>query len=267
MKNIFSQRNKDRIYARKNYISKELRGQIYRLIERYKSLYTEESFRDALSELLVFYPMKYYNEQGEFVETHNFEKFIMNTNPVFVLDFIELFADNVNDEFANDINMLFINDKSKYRLENGTITETHISYPKIKNQGLDDLIFDIENNIRLGKYSLVLDRLHTYTSDFLLYLCKKRSLTPILSDGHIVIDGTFKQLKNFYEQKGVIQSKFSLDALTKATSLLSNYNTIRNNKSYAHPNKVLEQAEAKFVTQNICALIDFLGEIDKELDK
>lgn len=266
MKNVYSQRNKERIYGRREYLSKELRGQIFRLIQRFRGIYSEEPFNEALADLYVFYPLKAYNEQGEFVETRNFEKFIMNTNPAFVLDFIELFADNVGDDFQHDINILFINDKSKYRLESGIIVCNNISYPKVTNQGLDDLIYDIENNIKNGSYKMVVDRLHTYTSSYLDCICKKRNLKPIVDkNDHIVIDGTMRLIKDFFAQNGIIETKFSLDAITMATGLLTDYNSVRNDHSFAHVNKVLEQAEAKFVVANVCALLEFIDKLDNEL--
>ena len=78
-------------------------------------------------------------------------------------------------------------------------------------------------------------------------------------------------LQKFYRQKNVVESEFSLTAIRNSIDLFSKYNDIRNDKSFAHPNEILNKAEAVYAVQimaNTLVLIERIETLifEKESD-
>ena len=69
-------------------------------------------------------------------------------------------------------------------------------------------------------------------------------------------------LKKHYTKNKDI-SEFSVTALSCFISLFEKYNDIRNNKSYAHDNEVLSNAESILVAQTVSAMLNFIDVIEK----
>lgn len=266
MKIIYSFRQQDRVTKKQDYISKELRYRILNLIDKYNSEYLEDLKQKALDELKIYYPIKCFNENNEFVETYFLSDFISSTKPAYVLDYIEIFYSLLkNKNFENDINMFFIYEKVDYRLVNGEIILSKIKIPKIENQSLDELMGEIERDIREGNFKLVTDRLNTYSSFMIKDLCEKRDIKIKKNgDGYIDIAATYKEILEYFNCNNVL-TNFSYKSLKRAGELWSDFYNIRNNCSYAHPNKVLESSEAEYVVATVCAMLNYIHNLDMEI--
>lgn len=82
---------------------------------------------------------------------------------------------------------------------------------------------------------------------------------------HIALHGLAGKLKKHYENSGVISSKFTLMAIQSNISLFDSYNEIRNEKSYAHDNPILNDIEADFVVRAMANVLTFLEKIDVQI--
>lgn len=148
------------------------------------------------------------------------------------------------------------------RLLNSSI---EVALPIKTEETLKVLLEDIQDSLSKNKPALVLDRLHTFSVKFLRQLCFKYNIEiEDKSSNKIALHGLAGKLKKHYESTNLINSKFALLAIQNSISLFDSFNEIRNEKSYAHDNKVLENIEAEFVVRAMANVLTFLDAIEEK---
>ena len=149
------------------------------------------------------------------------------------------------------------------RLQGNTAT---INLPLKSEDTLKTLLDDIQDSLAKNKPALVLDRLHTFAVKYLRDLCAKYGIATEDPNGKkIALHGLAGKLKKHYENSGVISSKFSLMAIQSNISLFDSFNEIRNEKSYAHDNPILNDIEADFVVRAMANVLTFLDKIELQI--
>lgn len=201
----FSQRNEKDIKEKKLKLSLNMktRNQIYKLIEKYSTVYRETNetgwqyvittsdyvFRD----ISQFYKPKCFDADGNYVETSNMEQFILHNSPFCVFDAIELYEKyNADSNYAAQVNTIFKLNSVSYKLEQGRIESTlDISINKkdvssISEKGLKELIREADGYYREGNKQIAVEklwdafeRLKTYYSP---ELSKASSANKIIDD-------------------------------------------------------------------------------------
>jgi len=135
-----------------------------------------------------------------------------------------------------------------------------VTLPQTTSQELKVLTIDINNAIDRNEPSLVLDRLHTFSTKYLRELCMKNGIEiQDISGKKHPLHNLCGLLKKYYENK---VSDFSVTAIGCIISLLDRYNEIRNNRSYAHDNDILPNVESVFVLQTVSAMLNFLDKVE-----
>lgn len=127
---------------------------------------------------------------------------------------------------------------------------------------------DIQRVISAGTPELCLDRLHTFATEYLRTICAKHEI-PIANDKgqNYPLHNLSGSLQKFYRESGVVESEFSLTALRNSIDLFSKYNDIRNDQSFAHPNKVLSNAEASYAVQIMTSTLTLIEQIETLIDE
>lgn len=149
------------------------------------------------------------------------------------------------------------------RLQENTAT---INLPLKSEDTLKTLLDDIQDSLAKNKPALVLDRLHTFAVKYLRDLCAKYGIATEDPNGKkIALHGLAGKLKKHYENSSVISSKFALMAIQSNISLFDSYNEIRNEKSYAHDNPILNDIEADFVVRAMANVLTFLEKIEVQI--
>lgn len=174
----FSQRNEKDIKGKKLKLSLNMktRNQIYKLIEKYSTVYRETNetgwqydittsecvFRD----ISQFYKPKCFDPDGNYVEAANMEQFILHNSPFYVFDAIELYEKyNADSDYAAQVNTLFKLNSVAYKLEQGRIESTlDISIDKndvsaISEKGLKELIREADGYYRAGNEQIAVEKL------------------------------------------------------------------------------------------------------------
>ncbi|WP_341960047.1 abortive infection family protein [Planococcus maritimus] len=142
-------------------------------------------------------------------------------------------------------------------------TTTPISLPMKTDDTLKVLLVDIYDSLAKNKPTLVLDRLHTFATKFLRGICIEHGIEIEDTNGKkYALHGLAGKLKKQYEQEEVMSSSFALIAIQNSISLFDRYNDIRNDKSYAHDNKILDDIEAEFVVRAMANVIVFLDNVE-----
>lgn len=122
-----------------------------------------------------------------------------------------------------------------------------------------DLIREINRLIVDKNPIFAIDRLHTLLHNILRNLCYSHNINFNKNEG---IDKLFKKYVSFLKNNEYIESKMSEAVFKSSGSLLSMFNNVRNNNSYAHDNQVLSQEESLLIFKQVVNIMEFISEID-----
>lgn len=174
----FSQRHERKIRAKILTLSLNMktRNQIYKLIEKYSTVYRETdntgwNYDITTSECIFrdisqFYKPKCFDASKNYVETSDMKQFILHNSPFCVFDVIELCEKyNAESDFSSQINTLFKLNSVEYRLEQGRIVsnlEVNIdkkAISEIPEKGLKELIEEADNYYRADNKQIAVEKI------------------------------------------------------------------------------------------------------------
>ena len=119
----------------------------------------------------------------------------------------------------------------------------------------------IRENIEKNQLQLGIDRLHTFLMHFVRKLNDKYK---IVYTEKIPLHSLFGAYLKHVKSSGIIESEMTERILRSSISILESFNQVRNKKSFAHANKVLNYEECLLIFNNICSLIHFVENIENE---
>lgn len=125
------------------------------------------------------------------------------------------------------------------------------------------LVAEIKKSIENNQAELALDRLHTFSTRFFRVICDKHNL---YFDKHDALHTLIGKYRSYLENSNLIQSLMTIQIIKTNTNILNNFNTVRNEKSFAHDNDVLNNIESKLICNHIISLLKFIDELEKEID-
>jgi hypothetical protein len=134
----------------------------------------------------------------------------------------------------------------------------------ITDKGFSYLRDSIKESIDKGKPEAGIDRLHTYAVKFLRYVCSNRGL-PV--EKHISLPALMGQYLRHIRSKGLIESEITDKILRSSISLLDTLNAVRNERSLAHDNPLLNYHESILILNQVCSTIRFIFELEKVVDR
>ena len=136
--------------------------------------------------------------------------------------------------------------------------------PEEQGETFETLSRDIHDALNKNEPTLVLDRLHTYSTKYLRETCQKHGIGIADTSGnHYPMHSLIGQLAKFYRANNMFQSEFAETALKMSISIFEKYNDIRNKNSYAHDNEVLNKPESAYVVSIVAATLTFLHSIEE----
>ncbi len=115
----------------------------------------------------------------------------------------------------------------------------------------------IQNNVP----EEALDRLHTFVVKYVRTLCNARK---IRYDQNKPLHSLFGEYVKYLNQKGSIKSQMTERILKSSISILESFNDVRNNKSLAHDNPILNYYESVLIFNNVSSVIKFIEALEKE---
>lgn len=181
-----------------------------------------------------------------------------------IKDLIELYEEKRINQDAilsdNEINKISIIKRAAERLLDNQL---EVELPNKQEETLQVLLDDINNALLRNKPELVLDRLHTFCTKLLREICENNGIS-IMDDKkkYYPLHSLVGMLKKYYKENNVFESDFVVFAIQNNILLFEKFNEIRNEKSYAHDNEVLERIEAEFVVKIMSNIIKFLDDIE-----
>lgn len=147
-------------------------------------------------------------------------------------------------------------------LAEGVSPHTDLITPLYDENDFSKLATNIREHIERNEPELALDRLHTFYVKFIRGLCTQHQIPYTNSESLNAIFG--KYIKHI-DSLNVIESDMTKAILKYSINLLEKYNDVRNNKSLAHDNKLLNYKESLYIFDTLARLKGFIDSIEDDI--
>lgn len=127
-----------------------------------------------------------------------------------------------------------------------------------RDRTLEELVADIERTVVANKPEVAIDHLHTYCVKKFTHLLSVRGIECMDDEP---LHSRFGKYRKCLEQERELH-EFTIRALKSFISLFDSFNDLRNNRSLAHDNVLLEPLEARLIVNTINAMLVFLRAIE-----
>jgi len=122
----------------------------------------------------------------------------------------------------------------------------------------------IRESIEKNEPEAALDRLHTYMMKFIRKLCIKHGISISKEEP---LNALFGKYTKHLKEQDLIESKMTESILRYSIGIIGAFNDIRNNKSLAHDNEILNYEESILIFKNITASKKFIDHLEFEFNK
>jgi hypothetical protein len=127
-----------------------------------------------------------------------------------------------------------------------------------QSETLDELVAAIQRDIAANKPQAVLDRLHTYCMKKFAHLIEARGGTCDKDDPLHSRAGKYIKALEAEKQLQPISTRI----MKSSISIFEEFNNIRNNRSLAHDNELIDMQEARFIFDAISCVLRFVRSIE-----
>lgn len=141
-------------------------------------------------------------------------------------------------------------------------SHTDLITPLYDESDFSKLATNIKEYIEKNEPELALDRLHTFYVKFIRGICTRHQIVYTNSESLNAIFG--KYIKHL-ESLNIIESDMTIAILKYSINLLEKYNDVRNNKSFAHDNKLLNYKESLYIFDTLARLKGFIDSIEDDI--
>lgn len=149
------------------------------------------------------------------------------------------------------------------RLKNSEFIDSKDAFNKnTGDDNFDRLAKIIRSHIDNNEPETGLDRLHTYMVKYVRKLCEKHKI-PI--EKTKTIHSLFGEYVKRIKEKNLIKAEMTVRILKTTISLLDSFNDIRNNRSYAHDNPLLDYNESLLIFNNVASTIKFIDALENDI--
>ena len=136
--------------------------------------------------------------------------------------------------------------------------------PNVDDRDFKLLAKSIRESIEKNEPEVALDRLHTFTFRYLRELCEKHQISYNKAES---LNAIFGKYVKFLVDSKHIESAMSEKILKYSINVIEAFNDIRNNKSFAHDNPVLNYQESVLIFNNVSNTIKFIETIENRIEK
>lgn len=128
----------------------------------------------------------------------------------------------------------------------------------VRDETLEELVTAIERDIQADRPEVAIGHLHTYCMKKFGHLLDVRGIA--WSREEPLHSRVGKYRKAIDEE--LATHEMTRTAIRNSTNLFQLFNDVRNNRSLAHDNAILERAEARFVFDSVVAVLRFVKAIE-----
>lgn len=120
----------------------------------------------------------------------------------------------------------------------------------------------IRESIEKNEPEVALDRLHTYVMKFIRKLCENHEIETTKEES---LNAIFGKYVKFIVANEKIESLMTERILKYSIHVIEAFNDVRNNKSFAHDNPILNYSESVLIFNNVTNSIKFIESVEKQL--
>lgn len=168
-------------------------------------------------------------------------------------------------DYHNDENLYKECVRIAERLKQESIVE-HIDaiQPNTNDKDFALLAKSIKESIEKNEPEAALDRLHTFVVKYARQLCDNHEVTY---DKEESVNSIFGKYIKFLTANNLLESVMAEKILKYSINIIEAFNDIRNNKSFAHDNPVLNYHESILIFNNISNSIKFIETVENKIMK
>jgi len=120
----------------------------------------------------------------------------------------------------------------------------------------------IRESIEKNEPEAALDRLHTFVMKYVRELCRKHKIEFSTTEA---LNSIFGKYVKHIVGANLIQSTMAEKILRFSIQIMDAFNDVRNNRSFAHDNPILNYHESVLIFNNISSSIKFIDTIEQHL--
>ena len=155
-------------------------------------------------------------------------------------------------------------EKISKRLKSDTIvSEIEVIKEVEDDRDFSLLAKSIRESINKNEPEVALDRLHTYVMKFIRQLCKNHQIEVNKDES---LNAIFGKYVKFIVASDKIESVMTERILKYSIHVIEAFNDIRNNRSFAHDNAILNYPESVLIFNNVTNSIKFIESIEKTIE-
>lgn len=147
-------------------------------------------------------------------------------------------------------------------LQGGAVTEMDAIAALIPEPDFEVVAREVHEAIRRNQPEAGLDRLHTFVVKFVRSLCARRGITVTRESA---LHGLFGEYVKKLRTDGLIESRMTERLLKSSISTLEGLNDVRNERSLAHDNPMLNYEESLLIFNHVTATIRFVKAVEEKL--
>lgn len=151
---------------------------------------------------------------------------------------------------------------SERLLQSTSINELSVIRNNSEDMTYNKLATSIRDSINRDKPEEALDRLHTYLVKFIRSLCDRHDIKYNKSESLNAVYGKYVKFINLNNH---IESLMTEKILKYSIGILKAFNDVRNNKSLAHDNQILNYSEILLIFNNITNSIKFIENLESKI--
>lgn len=148
--------------------------------------------------------------------------------------------------------------------QESVVENINVIQPNVDDNDFKLLAKLIRESIEKNEPEAALDRLHTFTFRYLRELCDKHQIEYQKSES---LNAIFGKYVKFLVDNKHIESIMAEKILKYSINVFEAFNDIRNNKSFAHDNPVLNYPESILIFNNVSSTIKFIETIENNIKK
>ena len=145
----------------------------------------------------------------------------------------------------------------------GNLDIENLEVIKVHDETFKELVTSIKQIVNSNP-NHALDRMHTYTIKFLRSICQKNNIANQVNGKDKPLHSLMGEYIKNLQMKNLLKSDMSKRILKNSISLLESFNDVRNTKSLAHDNSILEIEESILILNQITACIKFIETIENQ---
>lgn len=144
--------------------------------------------------------------------------------------------------------------------EGASVPELEAISPNSGERDFETLAKSVREAIDRNEPESGLDRLHTFVVRYIRVLCKERGIsTEKAKPLHSLFGEYVKRLK----EQGLIDSDMTERILKSSISTMEAFNRVRNERSFAHDNPLLNYDESLLIFNHVASAIRFIGALEE----